>query len=173
MICVTSRHFEYLNRYEKSATSRGSMRKVMTSSDSARQGLSNDIGHVPSFWIFNEIRKIGDMRRFDGGKWWSHQTLLCEGFRMICVTYRHFEYLIRYEKSATSGGSIRKVMTSWESSRPGLSNDMRRVPPFWIFNQIKKIGDIRRFDAESDYVIGLSLESAFEWYGSRAFILNI
>ena len=55
---------------------------------------------------------------------------LCEGFRMICVTCRHFEYLIRYEKSATSGGSIHKVMASSDSARQGLSNDMRPVSQF-------------------------------------------
>ena len=49
---------------------------------------------------------------------------------MICVTCRHFEYLIRYEKSATSGGSIRKVMMSSDSAWKGLSNEMGHVPPF-------------------------------------------
>ena len=81
---------------------------------------------------------------------------------MICVTCRHFEYLMRYEKSATSGVSMWKVMTSSDSSRQGLSNDMRHVPPFLIFNQIRKIGDIRRFDSKSDYVIGLISARAFE-----------
>ena len=116
MICVTCCHFEYLTRYEKSATSGGSMRKVMTSSDSNRQELSNDMRHVPPFLIFNEIQKIG--------KWWRHRTQLRKGFRMICVTCRHFKYLMRYENSATSGGSMRKVMTSSDSSRPGPSNDI-------------------------------------------------
>ena len=139
------------------------MQEVLTSSDSARQGLSNDMRHVPSFWIFNEIRKIGCIRRWDGkvmtssessrrglsndmrheppfwifneiqkknGKWWCHRTQLGEGFRMTCVTCRHFEYLMRYDKSATSGRSMSKVMTSSESSLRGLSNDMRHVPPF-------------------------------------------
>ena len=91
---------------------------------------------------------------------------------MICVACRHFEYLIRYEKSATSGGSIRKVMTSSESSLRGLSNDMRHVPPFLIFDQIRKMGDMRRFDAESDDVIGFSSPRAFEWYESRAVIFE-
>ena len=133
MICVTSRHFEYLNRYEKSATSQGSMRKVMTSSDSARQGLLNDIGRVPSFWIFNDIRK----------------------------NRQHAE--VRWGE----------VMTSSDSSLRGLSNDMRHVPPFWIFNQIRKIGDIQRFDSESDDIIGVISARPFEWYASRAAILNI
>ena len=55
-----------------------------------------------------------------------------------------------------------KVMTSSDSYRQGLSNDMRHVPPFLIFNQIRKIGDIRRFDLESDDVIGLISARAFE-----------
>ena len=144
MVCVTCRHFEYLIRYKKSATSEGSIRKVITLSDSARQGLSNDMRHVPPFWIFKEIRKIGDIRRFDVesddvirlisarafewytsraailniwsdtknrrhpeiwfGKWWRHRIQLGKSFRMICVTCHNFEYLIRYGKSATSGG---------------------------------------------------------------------
>ena len=165
MICVTCRNFEYLMRYGKSATSGGGTGKVMTSSDSYRRGLSNDMRHVPPFWIFNEIRIIGDIRRFDAGsidviglssarafewyasrsvilniswdtenrqhpklergKWWRHRTHLCEGFRIICVTIRHFEYLMRYKKT------------------------------------------------ESDDVIGLRSERAFEWNASRAAILNI
>ena len=213
MICVTCRHFEYLMRYEKSATSGVSMWKVMTSSDSYRQGLSNDMRHVPPFLIFNQIRKIGDIRRFDlesddviglisarafewymsraasldiwsdtknrrhpevrFGKWWCHRTQLGKGFRMICVTCRNFKYLMRYGKSATSGGGTGKMMTSSDSSRRGLSNDMRYVPPFWIFNEIRIIGDIRRFDAGSIDVIGLSSARVFEWYASRSVILNI
>ena len=165
MICVTCRHFENLIIYKKSSTSGGSIRKVMTSSESSRRGLSNNMRHEPPFWIFNEIQKIG--------KWLHHRTQLGEGFRMISVTCRHFKYLMRFEKSATSGRSMSKVMTSSDSSRPGLLNDMRRMPPFWIFNQIRKIGDIRRFDAESDDVIGVILARAFEWYASRATILNI
>ena len=189
------------------------MWKVMTSSDSSLRGLSNDMRHVPPFWIFDQIRKIGDIRRFDSEsddviglslerafewngsrasilnilwdtknrqhpevrcrKWWLHQTHLIEGFRMICVTCRHIEYLMRYKKSATSGVWMWKVMTSSDSAWQGLSNDMRYVPPFWIFNQIWKIGYIRRFDAESDDVIGLSSARAFEWYALRAVILNI
>ena len=183
------------------------------SSDSDRRGLSNDMRHVPPFWIFNEIRQIGDIRTFDVesddvigvisarafewyasraailniwsdtknrrhpefgcGKWWRHRTQLGKAFRMICVMCRHFEYLIRYEKSATSGGSMRKVMTSSDSARQGLSNDMRYVPSFWIFNEIRKIGDIRSFDVESDDVTGLISARPFEWYASRAAILNI
>ena len=185
----------------------------MTSSDSAWQGLSNDMRHVPPFWIFNQIQKIGYIQRFDAesddviglssarafewyasrpailniwtdtknrrppevrcGKWWRNRTQLGKAFRMICVTCHHFEYLIRYEKSATSGGSMRKVMTSSDSARQGLSNDMRYVPSFWIFNEIRKIGDIRTFDVESDDVIGLISARPFEWYASRAAILNI
>ena len=133
MICVTCRHFEYLIRYEKWATCGGSMRKVMTSSNSARQGLSNGMIHVPSFFNI----------------WWDTK------------------------KSAKSGGSMWKVMTSSDSSLRGLSNDMRHVPLFWISNQIRKIGNIRRFDVESDYVIKLISVRAFEWYASRAAILNI
>ena len=49
---------------------------------------------------------------------------------MIYVTCRQFKYLIRYKKSVTSGCSIRKVMTSSDSTREGLSNDMRHVPQF-------------------------------------------
>ena len=168
---------------------------------------------VPPFWIFNQIRKIGDIRRFDSesddviglisarafelytsraavlniwsdtnnrrhpevrfGKWWRDRTQLGKGFRMICVTCRHFEYLMRYGKSVTSGGGTGKVMTLSDSSRQGLSNDMRHVPPFLIFNEIRIIGDIRRFDARSIDVIGLSSARAFEWYASRAIILNI
>ena len=189
------------------------MWKVMTSSDSSRQGLSNDMRHVPPFLIFNQIRKIGDIRRFDSesddviglisarafewytsraaslniwldtknrwhpdvrfGKWWRHRTQLGKGFRMICVTCRNFEYLMRYGKSASSGGGTGKVMTSSDSYRRGLSNDMRHVPPFWIFNEIRIIGDIRRFDPGNIDVIGLSSARAFEWYASRSVILNI
>ena len=168
---------------------------------------------VPPFWIFNQIRKIGDIWRFDSesddviglisarafewytsraavlniwsdtknrqhpevrfGKWWRHRTQLGKGFRMICVTCRHFEYLMRYGKSATSGGSMQEVLTSSDSARQGLSNDMRHVPSFWIFNEIRKIGSIRRWDGESDDVIGIISARAFEWYVSRAAILNI
>ena len=213
MICVTCRHFLYLMRYDKSATCGRSMRKVMTSSDSAHQGLSNGMIHVLSFfniWWDTKNRRHPEVRC---GKWWRHQTHLSEGSRMICVTCRHFEYLIRYEKSATSGGSMWKVMTSsnsslqgfrmicvtcrhfeylmrykksatsgvsmWkvmtssDSSLRGLSNDIRHVPPVWIFDQIREIGDIRRFDSESNDVIGLNSGRAFEWYASRAAILNI
>ena len=165
MICVTCRHFEYLMRYGKSAASEGGTREVMMSSESSRRGLSNDMRHEPPFWIFNEIQKIG--------KWWRHRNQLGEGFRMIGIMCRHFEYLMRYKKSATSGRSISKVMTSSGSSRPGLSNDMRRMPPFWIFNHIRKIGNMRRFDSESDDVLGLISARAFEWYASRPAILNI
>ena len=152
-------------RYGKSGASERGTWKVMMSSELSRRGLSNDMRHDPPFWIFNEIQKIG--------KWWRHRTQIGEGFRMIWITCRHFEYLMRYEKSVTSGLSMSKVMTSSCSSRPGLSNYMRRVPPFWIFNQIQKIGDIRRFDSESDDVIGLISARAFEWYTSRAAIFNI
>ena len=123
MICVACHHFEYLIIYEKSATCGGSIRKVMTSSDSSRRGLSNDMRHVPPFWIFNEIQKIG--------KWWRHRTKLGEGFRMICVTCRHFLYLMRYDKSATCGRSMRKVMTTSDSAHQGLSNGMIHVPSFF------------------------------------------
>ena len=73
---------------------------------------------------------------------------------MICVTFRHFEYLMIYKKS--------EVMTSSESARRGLSNDMRHVPPFFIFNEIRQIGNIRTFDVESDDVIGLNSARPFE-----------
>ena len=165
MICVTFRHFEYLMRYGKSAASEVGTGKVMTSSDSSMRGLSNDMRHEPPFWIFNEIQK--------NGKWWCHRTQIGEGFRMICVTCRHFEYLMRYDKLATSERSMSKVIMSSESSLRGLSNDMRHVPPFWIFDQIPKIGDIRSLYVESDDVIGLSLARPFEWYSLCAAILNI
>ena len=64
-------------------------------------------------------------------------------------------------------------MMSSDSARRGLSNDMRHVPPFWIFNEIRQIGDIRTFDVKSDDVIGVISARAFEWYASRAAILNI
>ena len=255
MICVTCRHFEYLMRYDKSATSGRSMSKVMTSSESSLRGLSNEKyasrGTILNIWsdtknrrhpevrcgkwwrhrtqlgkgfrmicvtcchflIFSEIRKIGNIRRFDVesdyvirlissrafewyasraailniwsdtknrrhpevrfGKWWCHRTQLGKGFRMKWVTCLHFKYFMRYEKSATSGGSMSEVMTSSDSSHRGLSNNMRHVPPYWIFNEIQKIGDIRSLDVESDDVIGLSLARPFEWYALCAAILNI
>ena len=57
---------------------------------------------------------------------------------------------------------MRKVMTSSDSARKGLSNDMRHVLPFLIFSEIRKIGDIRRFDVEGDDVIRLISSRAFE-----------
>ena len=80
---------------------------------------------------------------------------------------------MRYGKSAASEGGTGKVMTSSESSRRWLSNDMRHMPPFLIFNEIRQIGNIQTFDVESDDVIGLNSARPFELYASRAVILNI
>ena len=37
-----------------------------------------------------------------------------------------------------TGSATRKVMKSSDSSRRGLSYDMRHVPPFWVFNEIRR-----------------------------------
>ena len=173
MICVTCRHFLYLMRYDKSATSGRSMSKVITSSDSTRPGLSNDMRRVPSFWIFNQIRKIGDIRRFDS-----------ESDDIIgVISARAFEWYASRAAilniwSDTKNGRHAEVRCEklWRHRTP-LAKGFRMVwfmcRHFLIFDEIQKIGKIRRFDVESDDVIRLISARALEWYASRAAILNI
>ena len=86
--------------------------------------------HEPPFRIFNEIKKIGNIRMFDVESDDVIGLISARPLEWYASRAPFWKFNEIWKK--------RKVVTSSDSSPPGLSNDMRNMPPFWIFNEIQK-----------------------------------
>ena len=118
------------------------MLEMLTSSCSVRRDLSNDMYHVMPFWIFNEIRRtaISPYPAMLRRNWLCHHALLKETFRVICVSWRQFEYLWDTKNGNISlfCDATEMLMTSSYFARRNLPNDMCHMTSFRKFNEIRK-----------------------------------